>query len=294
LGIPRGHALRLRKRLREYQMQQYAEEPVHIHVVSRTRQQVMQVRTPARGGGQVPQAALHSMPTDQMKSMVQVSWEQVQQLGTYVVAEVLYRNTFEIMPEAIHVFPSHVRMKYREWSPDEGNDESNIFESPALRKLFSKFINAVGCAVVGLHDSSKLVPMLTQLGARHVNYGVNEAHWKALGKAFNVTLREILQEGFTAEAEQAWTMAYTFISSIMIEGLRGAIQARDGGARKANDVGEKVTGSDNESTGHGSVDDLPECHPRDRGVSEASTQPGTDAGFLGSSPQVTGLGASLP
>jgi len=256
LGIPRGHAIRLKKKLREQQLHQYAHEDAMPVYTAASYQQVVQIRTPQRRAPmQIPASALHAVPTEQMKSAVEQSWEQVQALGTYTVGEILYRHTFVVMPEAIHLFPAEVRMKYREWSSDEGNDESNVYESPALKKLFSKFVNAVGCAVVGLHDSSKLVPMLTQLGARHINYGVSEAHWQALGKAFKSTLRDILRESFTQEVEAAWAMAYTFMSSIMIEGLRGAIAARDGG-RLAHgglgDLGEKASMS-GESTGHGSA-----------------------------------------
>merc|ERR1719215_2417370 len=205
---------------------------------------------------QIPASALHAVPTEQMKSAVERSWEQVQALGTYTVGEILYRHTFMIMPEAIHLFPQEVRLKYREWSADEDIDESNVYESPALRKLFSKFVNAVGCAVVGLHDNSKLVPMLMQLGARHINYGVSEAHWETLGKAFKAALREILQESFTQEVEAAWAMAYTFMSSIMIEGLRGAIAKRESGqvalGDSRGDCGDKASLS-GDSTDHGSA-----------------------------------------
>jgi len=246
----------LKKRLREYQLGQYGqEERVHIQVASsHPRQRPVAVRMPHQAMGHIPSIALQAMPSEMMKSTVEQSWEQVQVLGTYAVGEILYRHTFAIMPEAIHLFPSHVRMKYREWSPDEGQDESNVYESPALRKLFSKFVNAVGCAVAGLHDSSKLVPMLTQLGARHVNYGVNEAHWEALGKAFSVTLRDILREGYTQEVEAAWKMAYSFMSSIMIEGFRGAIAARDAAHHRSfglQDSGDKGSQS-GASTGQGS------------------------------------------
>jgi len=264
LGIPRGHAIRLKKKLREYQLHQYAQDDASPVYVAAPRQQVKQIRTPQRRVPvHIPASALHAVPTEQMKSAVEQSWEQVQTLGTYVVGEILYRHTFMIMPEAIHLFPSEVRMKYREWSPDEGNDESNVYESSALKKLFSKFVNAVGCAVAGLHDSSKLVPMLTQLGARHINYGVKEAHWQALGKAFTLTLRDILQETFTQEVEAAWTMAYTFMSSIMIEGLRGAIAEREGGRPGLGglvvDCGDRASLS-GDSTGHGSaMSDLAEA-----------------------------------
>jgi len=173
---------------------------------------------------------------------VERSWEQVQSLGTYAVAEMLYRHTFSVMPEAIHLFPSHVRMKYREWSPDEARDESDIFDSPALRKLFSKFINAVGCAVAGLHDDTKLVPMLVQLGGRHSTYGVHASHFQALGKAFNLTLAEILGPDFTLEVERAWTMAYGFMSSIMLDGLRASLQ--EDAALAAAPAAQKGTFSD--------------------------------------------------
>jgi len=281
LGIPRGHAIRLKKKLREYGLHQYAQEDASPQYTAAPRQQVVQIRTPQRRGPmQIPASALHSVPTEQMKSAVEQSWEQVQTLGTYAVGEILYRHTFAIMPEAIHLFPSEVRMKYREWSPDEGNDESNVYESPALRKLFSKFVNAVGCAVAGLHDSSKLVPMLTQLGARHINYGVKEAHWQALGKAFTFTLRDILQESFTQEVEAAWTMAYTFMSSIMIEGLRGAIAARDGG--RPSELAEKVSLS-GDSTSHGSgASDLAEASNIEE-VSHTASE--------GQGPFVTGVGS---
>mmetsp|Transcript_115822 Transcript_115822/g.227180 ORF Transcript_115822/g.227180 Transcript_115822/m.227180 type:complete len:192 (+) Transcript_115822:1-576(+) len=155
-----------------------------------------------------------------MKSAVERSWEHVQVMGTFAVGEILYRHLFIVMPSAVQLFPSHVRTKYREWSSDEVGDESNVFDSPALRKLFSKFINAVGCAVAGLHDNSKLVAMLLQLGQRHVNYGVHEAHFQALSKAFSLTLREILGAAFTKDVEDAWAMAYSFMTSIMLQGLR--------------------------------------------------------------------------
>jgi len=257
LGMPRGHAIKLKKKLREFQLQQFAPEDSSRAYTAASHMQVAQVRTPQpRGPTQIPSSALHAVPTDQMKSAVERSWEKVQALGTYTVGEILYRHTFMIMPEAIHLFPPEVRLKYREWSPDEGNDESNAYQSPALRKLFSKFVNAVGCAVVGLHDSDKLVRMLTQLGARHINYGVNEAHYQTLGKAFKSALREILRESFTQEVEAAWSMTYAFISSIMIEGLRAAIAKREGGQAAfgdgRGDGGDKASLS-GDSTGHASA-----------------------------------------
>jgi len=220
LGIPRGHAVKLKRRLREYQRpedfrQDFPRQPAKAKPSGNPR---------FSSGGAVQ--ACGNMPNDEMRTAVARSWEEVQALGTYAVAELLYRHTFELEPEAIDLFPPDVRYKYRDWTADEGADESDVYDSPALRKLFSKYMNAVGCTVAGLNDFAQLVPMLRALGARHISYGVSERHWPLLGRALMLTLRDVLGETFSPEVESAWTMVYGFMSSIMIEGLRSAIAAR--------------------------------------------------------------------
>lgn len=271
-GLPRGHALKLRRRLRDYQLQQYLEhEPCPPPAsMSLTIPSISRVRRMA--GSHIPASIMSMAPTEQMKSAVELSWEQVQSLGTCAVAEKLYRHTFTIMPEAVHLFPSHVRMKYREWSLDESRDESDVYDSPALRKLFGKFINAVGCAVAGLHDDAKLVSMLVQLGGRHRSYGVHMSHFQALGKAFSLTLADILGLDFTQEVEAAWTMAYNFMSSIMMEGLRGAAEDK-GATQEAPQDGEKPSESA-ASTGQIS-DDI-----SDSGMADAQDGDSSSAGVV--------------
>merc|ERR1719277_19040 len=158
-----------------------------------------------------------------MKSAVERSWDQVQALGREAVAEILTKHLFRLSPSSVQLFPTHVRAKYTDWTVDEADFQGAVEQSPALRRLFSKFVNAVGCAVAGLHDVRKLVPMLMQLGERHAGYGVTEAHWKILGQALQLTLQDCLEEAYTPEVANAWATVYGFISSIMIEGFRGAM-----------------------------------------------------------------------
>merc|ERR1719416_90497 len=160
--------------------------------------------------------------SETMKGDVARSWDMVQELGTNAVGERVYRVFFDMAPEAMDRFPAHVRHKYREWTADESDDEGDLRNSAALRKLFAKVLNAVGCVVAGLQDSSKLVPLLTSLGRRHIGYAVSEAWWPLLGKAVNMALSDILGDAFTSEVENAWTVVYGFASSIMIAGLREA------------------------------------------------------------------------
>merc|ERR1712238_38785 len=97
--------------------------------------------------------------------------------------------------------------------------------SCTLRKWVGKVLNAIGCVVAGLQDTSKLVPLLTSLGRRHIGYAVSEAWWPLLGKAIMMALSDILGDAFTSEVENAWTVVYGFASSIMIAGLREAREA---------------------------------------------------------------------
>mmetsp|Transcript_117117 Transcript_117117/g.338588 ORF Transcript_117117/g.338588 Transcript_117117/m.338588 type:complete len:242 (+) Transcript_117117:1124-1849(+) len=165
-----------------------------------------------------------SLMSMQGMSVVEQSWEQVQSYGSFVIGGLFYKHFFSLAPDVMDLYPPEVRRKYREWSMDEddNDDDDSLLESPALRKLFGKIVNAVGCTVAGLHDMSKLVPLLTKLGARHFAYGANECHFPVLGKALDRVLRDLLGQAFTAEVQQSWTMVYGFMSAIMVMGYRQA------------------------------------------------------------------------
>lgn len=209
LGIRRGHAVKLRRRLQDY----------------RAAQQGTGEQGPALSEAHSSQPSGSTLP-DAARTVVEWSWEQVQAQGIEQVAQTFYRHLFLMAPEAIGLFSPEVRLKYRDWISGEGDQEGNVYESPALRKLFSKMLNAIGCTVAGLHDFGKLVPMLSQLGSRHLGYGVVETHWPLLGRALSCTLRDCLGSAFSGEVETAWTMVFSFMSSIMIEGRRGAAAAK--------------------------------------------------------------------
>jgi len=229
LGIPRGHALKLKRHLRNYEINSYAADSQPVVAVEPVERVPLVARTAQARASVPPRSASHALEaSDSMKGDVEKSWESIQRLGTDVVGERIYRCFFEFVPDAMENFPAHVRAKYADWTAEESEDESNLINSLALRRLFGKVLNALGCVVAGLQDSSKLVPLLTSLGGRHIAYGpggVNEAFWPALGKAINMTLSDLLGEGFTSEVENAWNVVFGFASSIMIAGMRQAIAA---------------------------------------------------------------------
>jgi len=222
LGFSVGHARKLRLRLREHKVgpQAAEERPVEGGLRRSSKQQAHS--TPAPQLNRLPRLPSSSgdLPDVASLTAVKQSWKRMQDVGIDEAAKLFYQHLFLISPEAIGLFPPEVRRKYRNWMEDEQDDESNVYESPALRNLFSKMINAIGCTVAGLHDFGKLVPMLTQLGSRHVTYGVTEPHWPLLGKALVNTLRDCLGSSFSTQVETAWSLVFTFMSSIMVEGFR--------------------------------------------------------------------------
>uniref|UniRef100_A0A7S1WST5 Globin domain-containing protein n=1 Tax=Alexandrium catenella TaxID=2925 RepID=A0A7S1WST5_ALECA len=231
LGLLRGHALRLARCLRELQQ----ETPTTPSLRGPAPPACTVQPLPARRGPPASRSTSAArcyergpQASEAQMGAVERSWDRVQKLGSDVIGEKLYKHVFRMAPQTMGLFPREVRYKYRQWSADEGyEDEDDVQESPALRKLFGKVVNAIGVSVAGLRQPHQMVPLLTQLGARHISYGVDESYWGVLGEGLILTLQECLGDEFTQEVQLAWTMVYGFISAVMIQGLKQSIAARD-------------------------------------------------------------------
>src|SRR5213594_962059 len=103
------------------------------------------------------------------------------------VAQQFYQRLFDLDPTVRAYFPTDMRMQ---------------------QDMLMALINTV---VHGLWHIDTLVPILLQLGQRHVGYGTQTAHYDMVGAALLWTLRQRLGAQFTAEVEAAWATAYTFI-----------------------------------------------------------------------------------
>jgi hemoglobin-like flavoprotein len=103
-----------------------------------------------------------------------------------------------------------------------------LFELDAnLRALFSdtdwpsqrsKLIQAINLVVRSGDQQDKVVPVLQNLGGRHVNYGAIDSHYATVGKALITTLAQVLGSAWTMEAQAAWTEAYTLVADTMRAG----------------------------------------------------------------------------
>lgn len=110
-----------------------------------------------------------------------------------------------------------------------------LFElDPQLRKLFKsdikeqgrKLMTMVGMAVRGLDNMAALVPVVENLGRRHVAYGVVPGHFDTVGAALLWTLKQGLGSAFTPEVESAWAETYGLLANTM----KGAAFAQTGRA----------------------------------------------------------------
>jgi hemoglobin-like flavoprotein len=94
---------------------------------------------------------------------------------------------------------------------------------PDLRPMFKgemtkqgqMLMSMLGAAVAGLRNLEALAPVVRQLGARHVGYGVRAEHYETVGSALLWTLEQGLGDKFTPEVHDAWAAAYNLLSEVM-------------------------------------------------------------------------------
>lgn len=101
-----------------------------------------------------------------------------------------------------------------------------LFElDPTLKPMFkgditeqgAKLMKMIGMAVNSLNNLDALVPVVQDLGTRHVDYGVKDKHYDTVGEALIWTLGEGLGEDFTDAVKAAWIETYTVLATVMKE-----------------------------------------------------------------------------
>lgn len=101
---------------------------------------------------------------------------------------------------------------------------------PAARPLFSRnaarvqeemLTSALVAVIEHLEDATWLKTQLAALGAKHVEYGVQDHMYPWVGECLVATLKETAGPDWTPRIEQAWLTAFGAISGLMVEGSRG-------------------------------------------------------------------------
>ena len=104
-----------------------------------------------------------------------------------------------------------------------------LFEiAPQVRPLFKgdikgqKLMSTIALAVGSLDRLPELVPIVQDLGRRHVGYGVKDEHYDSVGQALLWTLDKGLGADFTPEVKEAWTAVYMVLADTMKGAARQA------------------------------------------------------------------------
>ena len=99
-----------------------------------------------------------------------------------------------------------------------------LFESaPGVRPLFpddmtvqkQKLMQMLTTAVANLHRVEEILPVLEDLGRKHVGYGTKPTHYDTVGEALLWTLEQGLGDAFTPPVQEAWTATYATIAGVM-------------------------------------------------------------------------------
>lgn len=128
--------------------------------------------------------------TPRQVELVQTTWEKCVPIADQA-AVLFYGKLFELDPSLKPMFKSDIK--------EQGK----------------KLMQMITAAVRGLNDLGRLVPVVQDLGRRHVGYGVKDQHYDTVGTALLWTLEKGLGEGFTPEVKDAWSAVYGVLAATM-------------------------------------------------------------------------------
>jgi hemoglobin-like flavoprotein len=95
--------------------------------------------------------------------------------------------------------------------------------APGVRPLFpadltrqkKKLMQMLGTAISNLHEVDKIIPIVEELGRRHVGYGVTAEHYELVGEALLWTVEQTLALAFTPAIKEAWAATYLSLTKVM-------------------------------------------------------------------------------
>ena len=123
-------------------------------------------------------------------ALIQSSFEAVKPISEQAGA-LFYGRLFEIAPEVKPLFEGDMQEQGR------------------------KLMATLAYVVNGLADLAQVLPAVSALAKRHVDYGVKPDQYAPVGAALLWTLEQGLGDAFTPQVRDAWTKAYTFLADAM-------------------------------------------------------------------------------
>jgi hemoglobin-like flavoprotein len=128
--------------------------------------------------------------TATQKELVQASFTKVEPIADQA-AEIFYAKLFEFDPKLRNMFKGDMK--------DQGK----------------KLMSTLKIAVKSLDNLDALVPVVQNLAAKHIDYGVTVDDYTPVGNALIYTLKTGLGDEFTPELREAWVEVYTTLANVM-------------------------------------------------------------------------------
>ena len=138
--------------------------------------------------------------TDDQIALIQSSFAKVVPRSN-AVAVMFYDRLFELKPD------------YRALFPDD------------MEAQRSKLMTTLAAVVQSLSNLDAIVPVVQDLGRRHVGYDVKPEDYEPVGAALLWTLEQGLGADWTDDTREAWTAAYGLLSTVMIDAANEASAA---------------------------------------------------------------------
>ncbi len=128
----------------------------------------------------------------EQKDLVQGTFEKVAPIAE-TAAEIFYNKLFELDPALKPLFKGDIK--------EQGK----------------KLMTMLAAAVNGLDNLEGLIPVVQNLGKRHVGYGVQDEHYDTVAASLLFTLEQGLGDAWNEEVKEAWTTVYLILADIMKE-----------------------------------------------------------------------------
>jgi methyl-accepting chemotaxis protein len=93
-----------------------------------------------------------------------------------------------------------------------------LFAGTDLRKQKGMLLRLLGLLRASLRNLDSIVPVLHDLGARHVGYGARPEHYPVVGSVLIAAMAEVAGDAWEPRFERAWAAAFDVVAGAMLEG----------------------------------------------------------------------------
>ena len=95
-----------------------------------------------------------------------------------------------------------------------------LFAGTDLKRQKAMLLAALVLLRRSLRDLDSVTPALRELGARHVRYGAQPAHYPVVGQVLISSMAQVAGDAWSPEYQQAWSEAFAIVADAMLQGAQ--------------------------------------------------------------------------